>query len=140
MNTHRIQPIREGIVTDTITTAIATAVASQTAQTLTSQATHSLAEVAKRIKKKFRERPADLAILSSAQDDPSSPARILRLAQALHQAALDDPDFGEEIRALWTQSRTETTSATDDGIVNAFHGRADKVIQLRDIHGDLNIS
>jgi hypothetical protein len=123
---------------DPITTAIATAIASQTAQTLTSQATHTLAEIARRIKDKFRERPADLAILSSAQDDPASPERISLLARALHQAALDDPDFGEEILALWTQPTA--AAVTGDASVNAFHGRADKVIQIRDVHGDLNIS
>jgi hypothetical protein len=123
---------------DPITTAIATAIASQTAQTLTSQATHTLAEIARRIKDKFRERPADLAILSSAQDDPASPERISLLARALHQAALDDPDFGKEVLALWTQ--LSATAVAGDASVNAFHGRADKVIQIRDIHGDLNIS
>ena len=29
---------------------------------------------------------------------------------------------------------------TGDASVNAFHGRAEKVIQIRDVHGDLNIS
>jgi hypothetical protein len=42
------------------------------------------------------------------------------------------------MRALWTQSRTEA-SVADDGVVNSFHGRADKVVQLRDIHGNLTI-
>lgn len=125
---------------DPITTAIATAVASQTAQTLTSQAAHALAELTRRIKGKFREHPADLAILHSAQDDPASPERISRLARALHQAALDDPDFGKEILALWIPPPARTAAVTVDSSGNTFHGRADKVTQIRDVHGDLNIS
>jgi hypothetical protein len=127
-------------VPDPITTAIATAVASQAAQALTSQAGQAMAEITARIRQKFSGRSGDLAILASAQDDPDSPEAISRLAQALRQAARKDPVFANEILALWTRSQTETTSAAGDGTVNVFRGQADKVIQLRDVHGDLTIN
>jgi len=120
--------------------AIATAVAGQTAQTLTAQATGALAEIVKRITRKFRDRPADLALLSNALDAQVSANEISQFADALQRAALDDPDFGREITAFWTQMRAETNTATSDGLVNTFHGHADKVIQLRDVHGGLTIN
>jgi hypothetical protein len=57
---------------DPIIMEIATAVASQTAQTLTAQATGTLAEIVKRITSRFRDRPADLAVLNNAQDAQAS--------------------------------------------------------------------
>src|ERR1022692_2904297 len=120
--------------------AIATAVAGQTAQTLTAQATGALAESVKRITRKFRDRPADLALLSNALDAQVSANEISQFADALQRADLDDPDFGREITAFWTQMRAETNTATSDGLVNTFHGHADKVIQLRDVHGGLTIN
>ncbi|MGH3253328.1 MAG: hypothetical protein ACRDOI_44895 [Trebonia sp.] len=125
---------------DPITMTIATAIASQTAQTLTARATSALAEIVRRITRKFRDQPADLAALADAQDHPDSAERVSSLAEALHRAILGDPVFAQEITALWTQSRVEITTATSDGVVNTFHGNADKVIQFRDLHGDLTIN
>ncbi|MCW2918326.1 MAG: hypothetical protein JWN52_6394 [Actinomycetia bacterium] len=61
------------------------------------------------------------------------------LAGALQRTSLEDPDFGAEVRALWQQVRIETT-VDHGGVSNTFHGQADKIVQLRDLHGDLNIS
>jgi hypothetical protein len=49
-----------------------------------------------------------------------------------------DPAFRDEIRALWLQAAPR--AATGDAVSNVFYSKADKVIQLRDVHGDLNIS
>jgi hypothetical protein len=59
------------------------------------------------------------------------------LAQLLERELTADPAFADEIRALWLRAAPNTT---DDAVSNAFYGKADKVIQLRDVHGDLNIS
>lgn len=125
---------------DPITTAIATAVASQAAQALTAQATSTITEIVRRIRSKFRDRPTDLAILADAQSHPDSADRVSALADVLRRAAFDDPAFGQEITALWTQAQAEITAATGDGVINTFHGNADKVIQLRDVHGNLTIN
>jgi hypothetical protein len=55
----------------------------------------------------------------------------------LEEACRQDPQFGIQIRSLWNQTGL---SMTEEGVVNIFHGQADKVIQLRDVHGDLNIN
>jgi hypothetical protein len=131
----------EPIMPDSILMEIATAVASQTAQTLSAQATGVLAEIVKRITSKFRDHPADLAVLNSAQGTQASPDVIPQLADALRRAAREDPDFAREIMALWTtQTSTEMNTATSEGVVNNFHGDAARIIQMRDVHGDLTIN
>jgi hypothetical protein len=119
---------------DPVTMAIATAVAGKAAESLTDQARECLAALARRIRDKFRDRPAGQAALAAAQDDPGSGAAVGELARALDEAGAEDPEFGRQVRELWTQVR-----AGDHGAVNIFHGRADKVVQLRDLHGDLHI-
>jgi hypothetical protein len=101
--------------------AVATAVAGKAAETLTGQAAQAIAAIRRKIQERFR------GALSSADE----------LAHALDAEFAADPAFRDEIRALWLQA---APAATDDAVSNVFYGKADKVIQLRDIHGDLNIS
>ena len=120
--------------------AIATAVASQTAQSLTSQAGHAIAEITRRIQHKFRDKPVDLAILTAAQEESASSDQAAELAHALDRAIAEDPAFGGDIHTLWDQSGNMPITANGDAVVNAFYGKADKVVQLRDVHGDLTIN
>jgi hypothetical protein len=114
---------------DPVTLAIATAIAGKTAVSLTDQAREGLVALVRRVREKFRDRPAARAALDAAQHDPGA---VPGLAHALDQASAEDPEFGRQIRALWTQ-------VGHDGVVNVFHGRADQVVQLRDVYGDLHI-
>lgn len=70
--------------------------------------------------------------LTTAQNDPDAQEPILLLAEALRQAAHEDPGFGREILALWGQAQFQIT--------NIFRGWANKVVQLHDVHGDLTIT
>ncbi|MBV9451785.1 MAG: hypothetical protein JO345_38445 [Streptosporangiaceae bacterium] len=124
---------------DPITTAIATAVASGMGQSLTDQAREVMTALVRRIREKFKERPAAETTLAAARDDPGSAERISEFAHALDEASREDPEFSRQIREIWAQIRLSTI-AGDDAVVNTFHGRADKVVQLRDVHGDINIS
>ncbi len=54
------------------------------------------------------------------------------------RAGAEDPEFGTQIRELSRQVGM-LAAAGDQGTVNVFHGRANKVVQLRDVHGDLSI-
>ena len=123
---------------DPITIAIATAIAGKTAESLTDQAREAVTEIVHRVRRKFRHRPADLAALDTARANPGS-VECTALARSLQQVMLEDPRFGTSIRTLWSQAQMEMM-ARDNDVVNIFRGRADKVVQLRDIHGDLNIS
>jgi hypothetical protein len=109
-------------MTDPVTLAIATAVVGKTAESLTDQAKDCLTALAARIREKFRDQP-----------EKGAP----ELATALELACAQDPEFGAQIRALWDQIRA---AGACDNVVNVFSGRADKVVQLRDVHGDVHLT
>lgn len=117
---------------DPITMAIAAAAAGKMAESVTDGAREAVAAIVQRIRVKFRRQPTALAALETAHDDP---ARIQDLATLLEEAMTHDPEFGLQIHALWQQA----VRSSPGGVVNFFQGDADKVIQLRDVHGDLNI-
>jgi hypothetical protein len=121
---------------DPVTTAIATAVAGSAAQTLTAQATHVLAQITDRIRHKLHGNSPDLAIPAGPHGESGSRERAATLAALLHQAFQEDPAFATQLTALW-QDYQDATAGT---VTNTFHGTAGKVVQLRDVHGDLNIS
>jgi hypothetical protein len=118
---------------DPLTMAIATAVVGKAAESLTGQAAEAVAAIRQKIRERFRGDPSEVPALDGARDDPSAMAGLARFIDMEFAA---DPAFRDEIRALWLQA----ASATDDAVSNVFYGKADKVIQLRDVHGDLNIS
>lgn len=120
-------------MTDPLTVAIATAAAGKVTESLTDGARESVAAIVRRIREKFQRQPAALATLEAACDEP---ARIQDLAALLDEAITGDPEFGRQLHALWRQAAVQ---ASGDGVVNVFHGDAEKVIQLRDVCGDLNI-
>jgi hypothetical protein len=60
----------------------------------------------------------------------------VELACALDRTIAEDAAFGNDIHALRNQSGNMPITAEGD----VFHGRADKVVQLRDVHGDQAIN
>jgi hypothetical protein len=117
----------------------------------------AIVALGRKVRGRFRDRPADEEILEGAIADPDDGARIASLAEVLRRLMEEDPAFAEELEAArlraieedpefrgavlqrLEQTRVEAT-ASDEGVSNVFHGTADKVIQLRDVHGDLNIN
>jgi hypothetical protein len=87
-----------------------------------------------RLRKSSEDTPPSRQPWTPARDDY---ARIEELAVLLDEASAEDPEFGSQIRAQWNHS---SLMASDGGVVNLFHGEAGKVIHLRDVDGDLDIS
>src|SRR5579872_859600 len=116
---------------DPVTVAIASAVAGKAAESLSEQGKQVVSAITRRIREKFRGHPAELATLDAVSDDE---ARVGELAELLGNASAADAEFGQQIRALWAQV---TLTVAGEGVINVFHGKADKVIQLRDMHTDL---
>ena len=53
--------------------------------------------------------------------------------------APEDPEFGTQLRELSRPGSACGRPRVTRASVNVFHGRAGKVVQLRDVHGDLSI-
>jgi hypothetical protein len=119
---------------DSLTLAIASAIAGKSAEAMTEQARQTISIIVQKIRVKFRKHLPDVADLDMVTRGEAGPGV---LAQLLEREFTADPAFRDEIRMLWLQT---TPGSSDDAVSNVFHGKADKVIQLRDVQGDLNIN
>jgi hypothetical protein len=120
-------------MTDPLTVAIAAALAGKAVELVGEPAKQAVAAIVRKVRDKFRGRPDDEAALTAVAVEPDSPERLAAFDAALRQAIADDPAFGAELRALWRQ-------AQGGAVTNIVSGRADKSVQLRDVHGDLTIN
>jgi hypothetical protein len=117
--------------------AIATAMAGKAVEVAGEPVRAAVAELSRRVRDRFRSRPSGEEALVEAVGDPA-PERIATLATAIENLMAEDPGFGAEARVLWNQAQT-SAAASGDGVVNVLNGQAGKVVQLRDVHGDVNI-
>lgn len=120
-------------LTDPITTAIATAVAGSAATALTAEATRILKDITARIRHKLRGDPDAPGIPA---DTNGTPEEISALADRLHRAFHDEPDFETEITALWE----DYCRAVGNTYTNNFYGTAHTSVIVGEHHGDLNIN
>jgi len=115
---------------------IATNVASKIADTLTDQAQRAVAAIVRRIREKLRSRPGEAGEVATldAAIVTSDALAVEALAQTLEQLFVADLRFRDKIQALWDSAHS------DDSVSNIFHGKADRVIMMRDVNGDLTIN
>lgn len=118
---------------DPLTLAVASAIAGKTAEAMTDQARQAISAITGKLRARFGKRPAVLAVVDAAARGEQEPEV---LAQVLEDEFAADPGFRDEINTLWVQA---APAATDDAVSNVFHGNAEKVIQMRDVHGDIHL-
>ncbi len=124
-----------------MTVAIATAMAGKAVEVAGEPVRAAVAELSRRVRERFRGRPADEEALARAAEDASPPERIERievLQGAVRRLLDEDSAFAAEVETVWNQAQT-LARASEDGVVNVFSGHASRVVQLRDVQGDLNI-
>jgi DNA topoisomerase VI subunit B len=122
-------------VTDPMTVAIATAMAGKAVEVAGEPVRAAVAELTRRVRERLRGRPADQETVARASGNDQE---IPVIEGVVHRLLEDDPALRTELRALWEQAQIRAKAA-DDGVVNVFNGQADRVVQLRDVHGDLNL-
>jgi DNA helicase IV len=118
---------------DPLAMTIAANVATKVADTLTDQAQQVLAAIVRRLREKLRSRPLEVAALEATIATNDAPA-VAELARQLDQLFAADLRFRDEIQALWDSAHA------DQSTTNIFHGKADKVIMMHDVNGDLTIN
>lgn len=97
-------------MTDPMSIAIATAIVGKAVEIAGEQARETVAALARKVRDKFRGRPAEEAILAAAAAEPESIERVTELAGALRRTALEDPTFDTALRDLWNQVRVDVTA------------------------------
>lgn len=126
-------------MTDPMTVAIATAMAGKTVEVAGEPIRAAVAELVDKVRKRIARRPErrEAELARAAASDPT-PERIAALTAALRLLMDDDPQWAAELTSVWTQAQMHA-EAHDDGVVNVVNGGAGRVVQLRDVQGDLTI-
>lgn len=99
------------------------------AAALASKAATSLYDLAKR---KFVGHAKASAELEAAVEQPDDPRLIEILAERLAAAEDDDPEFRTALRAAWA-------SHNSGNVHNQVRGHVAKLVQARDIHGNITL-
>jgi len=119
---------------DAVLTAMATALATKGAEAVVAGARGAWDRLARLIRERLD--GDDASALADAEQRPDSAAAVERLASALARVMAADPRLDEEARALW--ARASSASAADGGVVNQVSGHAERVVQARDVFGDIS--
>lgn len=120
---------------DAVLMAVATALASKGAEAAVAGTRDAWAGLVRLVRERFAGDEAAGSALAEARQQPESVAARDRLAEALARVMEADPEFCEQVRSLWAQA--SSVSATDGGVVNQVSGSAERVVQARDVFGDI---
>jgi len=114
---------------------VATTLITKCSDALVAGGTSAVRALLALVRKRLRH---DTGVLAGALAYPDDDDRRVRLVEALAEAMQRDPGFAEELRVQWRAASVEL-QADRGGVVNQFSGQASKVVQARDIHGDLSL-
>jgi hypothetical protein len=125
------------LVPDELVTAVAATVATKGAEALVAGGRSALAAMVRLIRDHFGRGTPEAATLQAAMEHPDERERRAALAEALAQAFSTDSTFVQQVLAHWEKASTDL--AADHGaVVNNFSGSAERVVQARDIIGDIS--
>lgn len=90
------------------------------------------------VRKKFSSDEQALAELEAATERPDDPQRIDAIAERLDRAEAEDPEFSAQLRTEW-EKVSVTQNADGGSVANQVSGNVGKLVQARDVHGDINL-
>ncbi|MFY1690139.1 hypothetical protein [Plantactinospora sp. WMMB782] len=121
---------------DQLVLAIATALAAKGGEALIMSGGSALGRLYRLLRDRFRAQGKEVGDLVAGGDEPGAIDRI-RLAEKISQLLADDPDLRGEVERLWRAAEPEV-SAQPAAVINQFSGTAERVVQARDIRGDVS--
>ena len=121
---------------DQLVLAVATALAAKGAEVLFSGGRDAVGALYRMVRSRFGEGTEESAALEAAVVDPDDYDRQAVLADALARTMAVDPAFDAAVRAEWRSVQARLSVAPGD-VTNEFSGTAGKVVQARDISGDI---
>jgi hypothetical protein len=126
-------------VLEELATTAALAVTTKGAEALVISGKGGLAALIRLIRGRFRgSEPREAAILQAALEHPDDEARRRELAVVLAQMMAEDPVFREHLQMCWRAVAVEVAEDRST-VTNRFSGTAEKVVQARDITGDVRL-
>ncbi|MBF9129393.1 hypothetical protein I0C86_10465 [Plantactinospora sp. S1510] len=121
---------------DQLVLAIATGLATKGGEALIAGGGGLLGQLYRLVRNRFRTEGRGEDTLDAAVANPDETNRA-DLAEALARLLAADPDLEERVQALWRDGAGEPSAETG-GVINQFSGSADRVVQARDIRGDVS--
>ncbi|TDP96440.1 hypothetical protein [Labedaea rhizosphaerae] len=101
-------------------------------------ATKAVSSLYDMVKKRFEQRAEARAALEAATAAPQDEQAVHALAERLAVEETADPEFSRALRAEWAKVSVEQR-ADRGGVTNQVTGEVSgKVVQARDIHGDVS--
>jgi hypothetical protein len=122
---------------DEFVTEVAAVLAAKGAELVAVAGKSAMAALVRLVRDRFGRATHEAAVLEAAVEYPDDGERRVALAEVLAQVMIEDPIFAERVRLYWRDASVELT-ADRGGVVNHFSGSADKVVQARDIVGDIS--
>lgn len=117
--------------------AVVTALTAKGAEAVVASGKNKIAALYRVLHERFsREGTRETAVLQAAVEHPDDQARRKQLVEALARLLAADPDFRTRLVLSWREAATEL-AATQAAVVNHVSGNAAKVVQARDIYGDV---
>jgi hypothetical protein len=116
---------------------LVTALTAKGAEALVASGKNQLATLFRAVQERFRrEGPGQAAILRAAIENPDDQERRQKLAEVLGRLLAEDPAFRAQLARYWQHASTDS-AGTRAVVINHFGGSAAKVVQARDIYGDV---
>jgi hypothetical protein len=118
---------------------VATALATKGAEALVAVGRSALKSLVSLVRDRFGRHSGEAAVLRKAMDHPDMSELHIELAEVLNRMMRADPVFRGRVQAYWREAATELSSKRNNSVANHFSGTAQKVVQARDVHGDLTM-
>lgn len=117
---------------DELAITVATTLAAKGAEAAFASGRSAVGALFRLVRDRLGRRGHDAEMLQAAIDRPGDQDRLAALADALVRAMIEDP-------ALASRLREALPGGMDAAVVNQFSGSATKVVQARDVHGDVTL-
>lgn len=121
---------------DQLAIMIATALATKGAEALTDAGRSAVGALVRLVRRRFGSGTREVEVLDGAVAHPDEAERVAALATVLARLMAADHLFRYQVEACWRAAAPEL-AAVQGGVTNHFSGSADKVLQARDIRGDV---
>ncbi|WP_434740364.1 hypothetical protein [Micromonospora sp. SH-82] len=122
---------------DPLSLAVATAFATKGAELVASGGRDALSTLFRLVRNRFASESEGAAALEAVTDNPQQRWRTMELAAALESVMTRDPDFAQVVEEGWRRVPGTEISAVQGDVSNSFSGSAEKVVQARDVQGDI---
>ncbi|GAB3816779.1 hypothetical protein [Micromonospora zhanjiangensis] len=122
---------------DQIVLAVATALATKGAEALGAGARSAIGSLFSLVRSRFGAGTRESAVLDAALAHPQEQWRHTALASTLADVMARDPDFTAALTDEWRRLVRSDVVAVQGEVVNHFSGTAGKVVQARDVQGDI---